>query len=553
MATADDVMYDNTIDQLSVDDLNPTTNEKRVNYVTDQNNGSYAGEITFDGTSLVGGDQYVSWKESYIQIPMQTTLTNGAVASTTAISAYALGIKNGWYQFVDSISVYMNGQELVSQTPYTNMIINAMTMTKWSKDELKLKGATHGVFPDTGGAVKYSTASTTSGDGFYNTTNGLPFVSTAAAGFLRNDYMNHGMKERQNKTTAFDPVNSTLTSMNTDAKAKLINKNYFTQGAVTASTAAGTWNYMVNLPLSILSDLFDKYPLVKGGQLRIVLRYNASVSTVNSVNADAKLKVVTNTQSYGHTNPILMANPLSGSVGITASATNSTHTISTKVSVSSFNISSARLYSTSYRLNPQYESRILSSTPKKEIRYLDVFNQNINTIGSGNSVNQILTTSITNPKYVVVLPFCASKSNSTTMIAASMSQYHSVFDTAPSTTLPYGAIACQQFQVNVANKNMFQQASNYDFEMFQNEVSKLGLNGGIGSVVSGLLDVEDWNTHSYMVCDVSRRLIEDDGSRKAVSVSFTNNSGLTCDYVCFILYEKTIMVDILTGAVERIQ
>jgi hypothetical protein len=553
MSTSDDVMFEESIDQLSVDDINPTTNEKRVNFITDQNNGSYSGEITFDATPLVGGDQYISWKEAFIQIPFSTIMTNSSGADLAAIpKSYAVGIKNGWYQFIDSISVYVNGKELVSQTPYSNMIINAMTMMKMSQDELQLKGATLGVCPDNANGMLYSAAATISGDGFYNNVNGFTTAALASAATY-SDWQNRGMYDRQQKTTAFTPTTCTLTSMNTAAKAKLINKNHHIVGALAASGTAGTWNYMVNLPLNILSDLFDKYPLVKGGQVRIVLRYNAGSTTITAGASPGTLAIATHTQTYGHTNPLMVGSITAGGVGLgAASSTPTVLTLTSAVSTSAFNISSARLYATSYRLNPQYEARLLSSTPKKEVRYLDVFNQNINTIATGSSVNQILTTSITNPKYVMVLPFCASASNSTVMAAQGLSQYHSVFDSAPSTTLPFGSIACQNFQVNVANKNMFQSSLNYNFEMFQNEIQKLGLNGGIGQC-SGLLDINAWSAHSYMVCDVSRRLIEDDGSRKSISVSFTNNSGLTCDYVCFILYEKVINVDLTTGDVERIQ
>jgi len=553
MSIADDVLFEDAIDQLTVDDINPTTNEKRVNYITDQNNGSYSGEITFDATPLVGGDTYIAWKEAFIQIPFKTTLTLGAEAAAEVPTSFAIGIKNGWYQFIDSISVYVNGKELVSQTPYSNMIINAMQMMKMTQDELQLKSATLGLYPDDGGATLWSKTATSSGDGFYNNRDGTPFVSTLAGSFFSSDYINDGMRKRQSKTTAFTPTTCTLPSMNTPAKCKAAGKNYHTPAAKTTGTEH-KWHYLVNLPLNVLSDLFEQYPLVKGGQVRIVLRYNAGTSTM--LTAAAALSMKTHTQTYGHTQPIMVASAVSGGIGLFAAANTSDVVITTAVSTDSFNITSARLYATSYRLNPQYEARLLSSTPKKEIRYLDVFNQNVNNITNGSSVNQILTTSITNPKFVIVMPFANTSTSTEHFAAAAMAGvpcYQSLFDTAPSTTLPYGVSACANFQVNVANKNMFNSSLQYNFESFQEEIQKIGLNGGIGAQCSGLLDVSSWNFHNYMVCDVSRRLIEDDGSRKSVSVSFTNSSGISCDYVCFILYEKVINVDLTTGDVERLQ
>ena len=139
-----------------------------------------------------------------------------------------------------------------------------------------------------------------------------------------------------------------------------------------------------------------------------------------------------------------------------------------------------------------------------------------------------------------------------TGIAIPIPPYQSMFDTAPATTCPLASIT--QFNVQVGGQNLFQQNFSYDFETFINETSAMNaINGGISTgITSGLISSYDWdNAYRYYVADVSRRLGSEDGTPKSITVQGTNNTTKTMDYVCFVVFEKKVSVNMLTGEIAR--
>ena len=201
-------------------------------------------------------------------------------------------------------------------------------------------------------------------------------------------------------------------------------------------------------------------------------------------------------------------------------------------------------------MNPTYESQLISISPKREVVYTDIYNFNITGIagGGGSTFNAILTNGIVNPKYVVVIPYLTGTA-ANTGLAVAANTYQSIFDSAPATTAPLGAIT--QFQVQVGGQNMFQQNFQYDFETFLNETAQMNaINGGLSTGVnSGLIGHYEWeNAYRYYVCDISRRLPSEDSVPKSVVVQGINNTSKIMDYVCFIVYERKVVIDMLTGA-----
>ena len=95
--------------------------------------------------------------------------------------------------------------------------------------------------------------------------------------------------------------------------------------------------------------------------------------------------------------------------------------------------------------------------------------------------------------------------------------------------------------------------ANFNYDIWQQEVQKLGLNGGLSKeITSGLWDLATWNWSPFAICDISRRSEKADSTYQSVVVSGTNNTPVNIDYYCFIAFQKEIRVNVLTGAVEKV-
>jgi hypothetical protein len=127
----------------------------------------------------------------------------------------------------------------------------------------------------------------------------------------------------------------------------------------------------------------------------------------------------------------------------------------------------------------------------------------------------LLTNGIVNPKELLVVPLLPAAAAGN---VATVSEIQSPFSTCPATTAPL--VALQNFQVQVAGINLFQQQQQYDFDQFLNELSLTGLNGGqTTGLSSGLISEQAFTFgYRYYYANISRRLPEDDVFPKSVLI-----------------------------------
>ena len=565
MNIADRFQIDETISGQNQEEWKSFTNDKNITYVVDQQNGNYSNQISWDLTSVVSQNSYMSLQESYLLIPMSTTLTCGT-AMTANINANAVNLKSNFINYVDSIQLFVNGEQLVDQTSLSNLPLNVMDMLQMSQDDLKVKGTALNIQPDTCTSIRYTKATATvSGEGYVNNC----FLPNAAATTLTSrDYtaFNEGAKLR-NLNTFLQPIAQATTALglppafSTDVNAYTqILTPYFSNDGTTRKS--GIWNYVVYLPLKRLSDLLAKYPIIKGIQVRIVLNFNASsVPVAIDATAGGGVMTLSNpTMTAGNTVTAMLTSTLVN--GLISSSGSSACTLTTKVQTSNAAavantsaqygyaaLPNCRCYVPNYKVNPTYEERLLTNRVQK-IRYMDWYQQPIFKISTGSSFSQVLTTALTNVKCLIMLPFQTPATG--LYSTATCPQFQSPFDSAPNTTVPGGFLAFQNFNVQVSGINVFNQNLNYNVDNWASEVQKIGLNGGLSrEISSGLVDLQSWNWSPYVIADLSRRSEQADGTYQSVVVQGTNNTGVSIDYYCFIGFEKEIEIDILTGAVSK--
>ena len=542
---ADTYIYNQSLENTT--DLNPTI-DKEVNYVMDTNGGSYNGQIQIDSSSWASSSRWFAWSEGYLEIPFYITLKNANNMTGTA-NAFMAGIKNGYYQIIDSVQVDMSNTNVVQLTNYANFHVNYRVMTSWSSDDLKKHGAITGVCPDSAGSFVYADhVAAAGGDGFSNNRDLLTNNT-----FTTPEQCNTGFLNRKRQTTAFSmTAYGTIPTMNTYAKANNVAKNVFTDDA--GAGAARYYMFLVTATIRLkdLCPFFSDLPLIRGAKFLFNINYNSCDIGV-TVGANT-LVIDSYTQTSGRTCPIMLSNATANNSGaLTAgaltirAAVGSVATSQTGTPVGNRNLplSTARLYVPSYELNPFYDKQLMDN-PIRKHQYDDIYSY-VFTTGS-TSFNQTISTQIKNPKKLIILPYVSSDAKGVgSFLNVSIPEYQSPFSSAPNTTSPLVSIT--NLSVNVAGANVYQQPINYDYEEFMNELSQTGINGGVSTgLCSGLISLYDFqNAYRYYVVDLSRRLPVESNKPVSISVSGTVNpinNNRTLDLVCFITYERTLNLNI---------
>jgi hypothetical protein len=575
MLSADHTVWEETINK--TDSIQPFTS-KEVLYIQDQNSGgSYAGQIQFDCSSLANNQRWLNYQEAYLEIPFQIDFKSSVDITAAGVNAYTAGLKNGYYQIIDSMQVDLNNQNIVQLQNNLNMLVNYKVLTSFSQDDLDKLGPSIGVGPDTAESYTFSATTSVNGDGYCNNRN---IREAEIQEYDIRSYNNAGLYNRQKYTTAISPIAANQTdALPTTSNGTTGESIYRAEGAnyMTADTGVGaarvySWVILATIRLKDICDWFDKVPLMKGANYRFTINYNSckteiSASHTNVAGPPSTDSVIMVTASHiqlsGHSNPVIFASGADFSAGYstiiaipaTGATVTSTFTVASGVVGTSLNsgvksiYNSCRLYVPAYKLDPTYELNLIQTRPTTTIKYLDYYTYSINGTSKGASFNSILTNGIINPKAVIVIPYVNAGSASAVNVL-NLPTYQSLFDSAPGTTSP--ACSITNFQVQIAGENVFQSNQIYSYSQFLDEFQHLfAVNGSnTTSINSGLISQHMWrNAFRFYCADLSRRLRHEDKIPKSVMISGTNNTNVTVDYICFILFEKEVTIKTASGEV----
>lgn len=562
--SADQFLFEETVDP---QESQPVATDKRLYYIQDQNGGAYNGQIQFDTSTLANSGQWLAYSEAVLEIPFTITYqssANLAGGADSYVKSFMAGLKNGYYQIIDSIQVDYNNSNVVQLQPFTNFFVQYKLMSSMGPSDLKKWGSTLNFAPDDI-AASYATAAANNGDGVSNNVITNPTDNNAVVynANLYYDQVNSGYRQRVINTgfPASSDANATIgygnlgTFLGPAASAAAagncaqVGKNFFNDNGGVDAARIWSWNIVATIRLKDLADFFDKLPLVRGAFMRITINYNSCSSTATfTTNANATLRTwvsVSHIQRSGRTNPVMLTSAARYHP-VNLTATTHTATVGSQVAPNPL-LSAARLYVNAYTLNTVYTRDILTVKPKREVKYLDIYNYVVSGIAAGGQINAILTNGIVNPKYVVIIPQLTGQA-ANTGLAINVNPYQSLFDSSPGTTCPLALLG--QFNIQVAGANMYQSSLRYDYEVFYNEVSSINaINGGLSTgMTSGLISQCMWdNLYRYYVCDLSRRVPSEDGVAKSVVFQGVNQTAKTMDYICFIAFERKVVIEMDTG------
>lgn len=548
---------------------NPTVFVKRDWLsILDNQNGQYSGnQCVIDTSQLSNSNRFMSYREAYLQIPMVMTLTSDAVnlgfAPATAATScdYACGLKNWFGSIVHSIQVDWNGVTVIQQTNFQGLYNTFKLMTSLSLNDIQTQGASMGFFPDDALSVVFNAAASVNGVGTCFTQNAAP--TTVVTGAL-NSYNvgNNGMTKRQQYIN-YDPAG--LTAPASDAFSTLLSaanvaqiyKSHIFSKTNDGAAARGEIQWAINAIVKMrhLHHMFEKIPLLKGTFLKITLQLNNSVVSFTSAGAGGNLTVTNVQVGSGGVSPLQIASAAAGN-GSVASFAAGNYTLSLAVGASVLTTQTAVVGVTpspmsrnvtlnvpSYVFAPAYEMAYIGS-PIKKIVYEDIYQYQVLNVASAGLFNNLITNGLANITKVLVLPFFTTAAN------GAISPLTSPFDAAGcGPTSPLCLLS--QFQVVVSGANALYNTQRYSYQQFVEQLSGANsINGDeIDGLTSGLISQLDFETaYNYYYVNVSRCLDVEKAVPKSVSIQGQNMSGKAIDIICFLSYEQTISVDVLSGS-----
>jgi hypothetical protein len=186
------------------------------------------------------------------------------------------------------------------------------------------------------------------------------------------------------------------------------------------------------------------------------------------------------------------------------------------------------------------------SSPVKNIEYSDVYSYQVLNIGSGGTLNNLITNGIANIKSVLVIPFFNSSYNATLALSPLLSPYD---DCGGGTTSPLCHL--YNFNVQISGQNAIYNNQRYTYEAFLQQLNgQNAVNGnqvdGLGSSLINQLDFE--NKYCYYFVNVERQLPIERSVPKSVVLQGVNASAQPVDYYIFLEYGQSLALNVLLGA-----
>ncbi|ETI30219.1 hypothetical protein F443_22663 [Phytophthora nicotianae P1569] len=129
--------------------------------------------------------------------------------------------------------------------------------------------------------------------------------------------------------------------------------------------------------------------------------------------------------------------------------------------------------------------------------------------------------------------------------------FRSPFSTVPATTSPFAAL--KNLQVTVGNVPIWNNPVSFGYDLFLQEMSKSGVDGGLNDVTSAsLLSQCQWESlYRFVAVDIGCRLPSEDGASKSIIVSGTSNCNYALTIYYHVLREVVASVDTAMGTVSQ--
>jgi len=539
--------------------------------VLDSNNGSYSSsQATLETTSLASSDRFMDYREAYLSIPLLLTLGNNTNSNSAGLTNAAnvskiMGLKNSYTSLIHSMSVDLNGTNIIQSTPFSELYNAFKLMTSLSWGDVVTQGPTIGFYPDDIMAATSFTANNVRGAAGMVVNNNDALFTTlgvAALGKIGNKgfaerlrYINYDADGKIGGLTTEVNQSVFLTKAAADQlyKSQVITKH---AGSASASPVVQT-QVMAVVKLKHLHNYFQNVPMSKGCQYRFIFNLNQSTSLLTTdgsvVTGESVVK-----SSYNGVVPLMLASAAGSGVGILTSAgsvradlsvgnTCLDNTLAGYAGTTTGNIGrSIQLHVSSYVMNPSLEAAYISAGSNRKVVYDDVYSFTIRGVEPNQNVNQLVTSGIRGIKSVLLVPMLSSDSN------GGINEFQSVQSSCGGGDVAM-LHALTNFNVQVGGVSQLQQNARYGYELWNEQIAGVNaINGGMSDgLTSGLINERSWHQkHGYIYLQVNRGTELEKSSPKSVQVQFTNVSNKKIDYYVFVTYTTSINLDVGLGVLS---
>jgi hypothetical protein len=542
----------------------------KYEYVTLNDNataGNYSsGQCVFETVTLSNNGRWCDYNHgAFMTIPCVFVVTGtdaGGVINWTAQhrtdTDLLIGFKNSNINLINSIAIDYGNKQCTQATDHINQYLVFKQHEVMSEQDEELNGPIIGYAKDSSETYQYGNVA---GQGLMNNMN-CDYVSTS----IRNTKIgNKGMRKRQEifrRVNASDFGQEGLIGANLDEivnNLKEANENFVVNYATHKVYYYNAIVRLKDLPV------FNKLPLMKGANWRLTITLNQCVFNVSKNNAGLMIFDPT-TYNGRQTNFLMvadslssvrtedMANPTHSALVEVASgsytlADNSALTVSCSVGRCNFAAHSAlgitahqsnvQLHVPTIILSPAEDSRLLSKS-QRTVTYNDVLSFVLyNKLGV---FNDLVTNGVARCKRMIICPVLAEAGN------RGIDTLISPFTTEPSTCSPY---KIQNFQVRMANHNVYPNAVNYSYESFLTEMNgkyAMGHNLVKGMGNGSRISLKDYiNTYGYIVVDLKRKPTSDESVPLSLQISGKIVSPKALNFFVFVEVEKEFTYDSATG------
>lgn len=595
----DQYKYSNSVSNQTLpieDPLRKPFLKREILPLNDTQTGTYSSQVIFDLSQISNSGKWAGMRESWIELPIvmsasavdsaDTALALNWTGDNLKNTDFLLSLKNSNLSLINSIIVDYSGTSIVQQTQNINQYLIYKIHESWGEDQERLNGPTLNYGKDSNGwsyqkptaVVNGSSVGTSLGVGLCNNGNTMQPLFTSSELI---DSTNPGMvKRQQNMVKLASGGNNSVDNgrselWNTNANLKNMNVNYI------ENTATGKHYYITAiLPLKYLHDFFDKIPLLKSSVIRLTLNVNTCYFEVmKDENGKLQFNSNKNVAPNGQIPMMFGASVLTSKYNAPANATDTTSNdvsyygcgsnnipcggvgkqtiVQCSLSISKNNwsqhvagnnvshqMTNARIMVPLYTFNTGVESLYLKMG-KKEVVYRDVVFQLIENI-SGNF--SFTWSSLYRPKRLIICPLLSKTANGSEF-GTPFSPLMSPFTCEPSTCSPYHI---QNFQVSIAGNNLYPNFFQYTYDQYLSEIgSSIGFNGNQDKMLcTGKISMLDFvHNYGYIVCDLSKKYIEDESVNVSVSFSGMNLGKKAIDLYCFVEVEKSVVFNLENGAI----
>ena len=551
---------------------------RKHNWYADNNNSAYASnQLYYDLTGVASsGADFVSLKNAFLMLPIVYGMAGAsALLQQDTQQAFAMSLKSNVLNLVHQMQIRLNNNDVVSTQPYNNVLQNFELLTHLSPSDIQIIGPTLGLEKETPSAFTFQATASNLGLGSCSTSINSAVTGAGSSenwsplgGGVQASAANMG-RIRRMQMSAWNPAVSPIPALGGTFNSSDYNKSRYLGASTVGGNTVLQWEYTAIIPLRFLHDYFEKCPLQRSAHYTLTLHHNINCTGTMAIDTNGKIASLSVQSPFkvfpfqiSPTNSEATAT-VTGATGLRVT-TGNPGTIAFYSALVKYNggtlggvviptqihgISQTRIYIPFYTPSPS-TSMSMTQSPVKTIRYHDYQCQPITGYAPSANISYMLTASLPKLRKLVIFPFYSEGYGpGGAANALVVSPLNSPFASEPSCCSPY--CYYRNLQVQISTTNVYPEVRNYRFMNFLEEMKEQGVFGNqVIGLETGLISQADYDSvYGAIVVDLSRHPEAEDAQGKQIRVSFINSSNFTVDYLCFMVYEREVGVDIDSGTI----